>query len=322
MLEEVVVCLEELLIIGNFHFHMDDTADRYAVQFGSLLELFNLKQHVTVPTYTSGHILDLVISRKDAEALKVNELVVMEQLISDHKAICFQLNLQKPLNERKSVVSRRLRNFDFESFNEMIISSGLLADASDLPLEMLVDRYDNVLRDTMDILAPVKSRTIVLRPNAPWYNEDIGNEKRKRRRLEPGRWRSSRLESDRLSYLEQCRVVNAMLYKAKEFYYSSVIQDNAHDTRLLFRSIDKLLQRQTEKHYPSADNDQQLAIAFADFFTTKIERIREELVLRKSGLVHSPGLAKPTCLSRLSEFDLVTDEDVLKPDQRFHYQGL
>ena len=115
----------------------------------------------------------------------------------------------------------------------MIISSGLLADGSDLPLELLVDRYDNVLRDTMDILAPVKSRTIVLGPNAPWYNKDIGNEKRKRRRLER-RWRSSRLESDRLSYIEQCSVVNTMLYKAKEFYYSSVIQDNAHDTRLLF----------------------------------------------------------------------------------------
>ena len=107
--------------------------------------------------------------------MKVNELVVMQQLISDHKALCFQLNFQKPLNERKSVVSRRLRNFDFEAFNKMIISSGLLADVvSDLPLELLVDRYDNVLRDTMDILAPVKSRTIVLRPNPPWYNEDIG----------------------------------------------------------------------------------------------------------------------------------------------------
>ena len=104
-----------------------------------------------------------------------------------------------------------------------------------------------------------------------------------------------------------------MLYIAKEFYYSSVIQDNAHDTRLLFRAIDKVLQRKTEKHhYPSADNDQQLANAFAHFFSTKIERIREELVLKKSGLVHSPGLAKPTCLSRLSEFDLDTDEDVLK----------
>ena len=77
---------------------MDDTADRYAGQFGSLLELLNLKQHVAVPTHRSCHILDLVISRKDAEAFKVDELVVMEKLISDHKAICFQLNLQKPLN--------------------------------------------------------------------------------------------------------------------------------------------------------------------------------------------------------------------------------
>ena len=99
---------------------MDDTADTYAAQFGSLLELFNLKQHVAVPTHRSGHILDLVISRKDVEALKS-----MNLLFSDHKANCFQLNLQKPLNERKSVVSRRLRNFVFEAFNEMIISSGL-----------------------------------------------------------------------------------------------------------------------------------------------------------------------------------------------------
>ena len=36
--------------------------------------------------YRSCHILDLVISRKDAEAFKVDELAVMEKLISDHKA--------------------------------------------------------------------------------------------------------------------------------------------------------------------------------------------------------------------------------------------
>ena len=76
LLEEVVRS-EKLLIIGHFNFHMDDTADRYSAHFGSLLELFNLKQHVAVPTHRSGHILDLVIYRKDAEALKVNELVVI-----------------------------------------------------------------------------------------------------------------------------------------------------------------------------------------------------------------------------------------------------
>ena len=42
-------------------------------------------------------------------------------------------------------------------------------------------------------------------------NEDIGNEKRKRRRLKR-RWRCSRLQSDRLRYIEKCSVVNTMLY--------------------------------------------------------------------------------------------------------------
>ena len=65
LLKEVIVCSEELLIVGDFNFHMADTADRYAPQFGSLLELFHLKQHVAVPNHRIGHILYLVKSRKD-----------------------------------------------------------------------------------------------------------------------------------------------------------------------------------------------------------------------------------------------------------------
>ena len=64
-----------------------------------------------------------------------------------------------------------------------------------------------------------------------------------------------------------------------------------------------------------------LLIVLQIFFTSKIERIREDSVLRKCALIHSLGLATPTCplglatptcLSRLCEFDLVTDEDVWK----------
>ena len=36
-----------------------------------------------------------------------------------------------------------------------------------LPLELLVNRRDKVLRDITDISAPGKSRTIVIRPNPP-----------------------------------------------------------------------------------------------------------------------------------------------------------
>ena len=52
----------------------------------------------------------------------------------------------------------------------------------------------------MDIVAPVKSRSIVVRPNAPWYNLDIGTEKRKQGSLKR-RWRSNRLVSGEVELL-------------------------------------------------------------------------------------------------------------------------
>ena len=58
--------------------------------------------------------------------------------------------------------------------------------------------------------------------NAPWHNEEISIQKRKRRRLEH-KWRSTGFKIDRVNYLEQGNVVNDMLYKAKELDYSAVI---------------------------------------------------------------------------------------------------
>ena len=126
LLQETVICPEELLIYGYFNFHMDDKADWDTTRFGELLDLFNLKQHACVPTHKCGHILDLVITRNETEsALGLKNVTVMEQFISDHKAVCVNLNLQKPLNERMTVVSRILKGFDFDAFNDMIGLSGL-----------------------------------------------------------------------------------------------------------------------------------------------------------------------------------------------------
>ena len=152
--------------------------------------------------------------------------------------------------------------------------------------------------------------TGLIRPNAPWYNEEIAIQKRKRRRLER-KWRSTGFEIDRVNYLEQCNVVNAMLYKAKEQHYSAVIQDNVHNSKLLFRTVDKLLQRNKDKRYPSANSDQELANAFADFFSAKIVRIRDELLIRKEYLGERT-MEDFECTSCFSEFEMITDEDVLR----------
>ena len=131
------------------------------------------------------------------------------------------------------------------------------------------------------------------------------------RRCKWRKWRSTGFEIDRVNYLEQCNVVNAMLNKAKEQHYSAVIQDNVHNSKLLFRTVDKLLQRNKDKRYPSANSDQELANAFADFFSDKIVRIRDELLIRKEYLGERT-MEDFECTSCFSEFEMITDEDVLR----------
>ena len=69
LLEELVVPDAELLIVGDFNFHMDDLIDVNAIRFGRLLDTFDLQQHVKAPTHLYGHILDLVITRSAAVPL-------------------------------------------------------------------------------------------------------------------------------------------------------------------------------------------------------------------------------------------------------------
>ena len=57
-----------------------------------------------------------------------------------------------------------------------------------------------------------------------------------------------------------------MLCKAKEQHLATVIQDNVHDIELLFCTVDKLLSRNIDKKYPSANSDQEFANALANFF--------------------------------------------------------
>ena len=75
---------------------------------------------------------------------------------------------KKPHFTKKKVYYSKLRSLDIESFCEDILTSPLLQDEA-VELNALVDQYDNVLRYLLDLHAPLKRRTVTLRPSAPWY---------------------------------------------------------------------------------------------------------------------------------------------------------
>ena len=52
----------------------------------------------------------------------------------------------------------------------MIGSSGLSEGCISQSVESLMNEYNEVLCKALDKLAPKRTRTIVIRPNARWYN--------------------------------------------------------------------------------------------------------------------------------------------------------
>ena len=181
---------------------------------------------------------------------------------------------------------RNLRSLDIESFCEDILTSPLLQDQA-VELNALVDQYDNVLRSLLDLYAPLKRRTVTLRPRDPWYKPEVVVQKNIRRRLER-KWRSTRLLCDREQYVHQCYVVNNLSESLKSTYYTDIINEHSSDQRILFKTVGKLLQKSTNKRYPPSSDDTALAHSFSDFFTSKIDKIHHGLVERKIRFESSP----------------------------------
>lgn len=66
-------------------------------------------------------------------------------------------------------------------------------------------------------------------------------------------------------YVDQCRTVNKILKEVKVSYHSSIISENALDSKILFDTVDKLLHHKVKKRYPTASSTIELTNNFTDF---------------------------------------------------------
>ena len=173
----------------------------------------------------------------------------------------------------------------------------------------LSDQYDSVLSSILDKHAPLQTKTVIQRPAAPWYSEEIATEKTQRRKLER-RWRHSGLLTDRQAYVTQCLLLKNLIFTTKMDYYSSLIDDAGSDSKALFRNINRLLHRKPDKLYPSCTSASDLANNFANFFTEKIATIKEQLVSRVTLSLTVTPFDTPKLDCELTTFSLTTVKEL------------
>ena len=271
LLESVSIYQGNVLMLGDFNFHVDVPDDYNASKFLDLLDSAGLQQHVQNATHKKGHTLDLMISRKSSHF--VSDLSVKMGLPSDHYAVKCNINISRPPPVKITIRSRNLRRINIDNLKSDIQASVLSADPSQ-DLSQFVDQYDTVLRNLLDEHAPEKDRSVTLRQNAQGYSDTLRDKKREKRRCER-KWLKSKLEVDKQLYTEQCNKYRRMLDQAKCDYHRSQIA--GCDDRQLFKLVDRLSKPFNAPALPDHKCKKDLANDFSGFFHGKVRKLRDTL---------------------------------------------
>ncbi|KAJ8025135.1 hypothetical protein HOLleu_35255 [Holothuria leucospilota] len=174
--EDIASTSANLLIAGDFNYHVNDSSDHEASVFLDLIDSANLVQHVSCPTHLKGHTLDLILTRASDDF--ISGVSTTHFLPSDHAAVTCSLSISKPPTTKFEVKFRKLNDIDLAKFRQDILSSKLhTAPCSDVNL--LVQQYEAVLSELINIHAPLSCHKITARPHAPWYNDNLRKEKQK-----------------------------------------------------------------------------------------------------------------------------------------------
>ena len=111
LLENLAATAGPILLAGDFNFHVDNNQDCTATRFTQLLDAFNLKQNISLPTHKSGSTLDLIITRADENI--ASKFIVFDPVLSDHYMVGCTLTLTKVPFEKKEICYRTLKSINF-----------------------------------------------------------------------------------------------------------------------------------------------------------------------------------------------------------------
>ncbi len=97
---QLVLAADRVIIVGDFNIHVDNEKDALGSAFIDILNSIGVRQHVSGPTHSRNHTLDLILSH----GIDVNGVEILQQSddISDHYLVLCKLHIVKAVNSTPS----------------------------------------------------------------------------------------------------------------------------------------------------------------------------------------------------------------------------
>jgi len=164
----------------------------------------------------------------------------------------------------------------------IIPCSGLITHPP-IDLSDLFDSYNTTLSALLDKRAPLKSKSIHVKPLNPCFTAALSKLESARRWLE-SIWFHIRSSHD-LKFLHCHQLISLCHYPCQKVSNSILISSSSSDPRMLWNSINKVLHRKSILHLPSTIGSKSLPSMFVSVFPDKVLKIHSFL---KSHVTNGP----------------------------------
>lgn len=293
---------KEFIIMGDFNLHLDETSNNYIRDFTNVLDLFDLENHVKEPTHSKGHILDLVITRQKPINI-FNVYVEDYHNFSDHYTIVFNINNARILkSEVKRILVKDYSKINYESFASELQRCINLVPGKGQSVDQLVNHYNSIIKNTINENIPNKYKRSSNK--SKWFDVEIKVARRERRRWER-KYIKHKDDRYKLLYTKAKNELTNLIISKKKQYYNNLLNKNKSNTKILYSVFNNLLSIK-EDHRNSDVNDEEFSNRFAEFLTSKITKIRNDLDKESDNQeIKSAKLCTRTFeISEISECDL------------------
>ena len=270
----------ECIYVGDFNLWIDDFNNVDAMKFLDLLVDFNLINHINCATYDSGHILDLLIARKDSSSVKSVEVEPVCTL-SDHRIISFRINVPFIAKYDKIIKFRKKDSNLSTKFRESLVHlvDNIATNCAHFNNANCVDclnaSFRNAAESNYKKYAPLIEKNIKITDISNfWFNSEVKEAKRKLRQAEKLYVRH-KCEYTRSEFIRLRREKDNKIQCAKTNYLKERIKSCGSDSKKLNNELNYILGRKikTDNQLPIFENKEQLANDFKNFFIAKIDQI-------------------------------------------------
>ena len=290
-----------IILLGDFNIHMDNTNLPLTKDFTSCLESFGCHQHTSFPTHSKGHILDLIC----CSGVTPFDLTADELPITDHFLLTFTVKLTLSISKAPRLISyRNIKKINPTTLTSSINSSPLVNIHNLSTPDDLVSHYNTGLHTILDSLAPLKTRSVSFTVSAPWFTPDLRLMKARGRQLER-LYRKSGLTIHKEMYNNHLLCYKDSINTTKTQYYSSLITANKGNSKSLFSILNKTTKSQDS--LPAHLYTTSFCNTIMSFFNDKIKKIHQNL---GASLHHSTPVDPPPHTLPLSSFLLPTVTEI------------